>query len=282
MAARNTTTLLVDAALRGYLGPRLAADAGFNMAPVIRGLNAKNWKASKELVADRIRAQANGKLAADASLEDVTDFLDNLDDVVAEEPIAAMKDAVEEAEGDEPETTEDADAGSNDEVLAKLKDLLPEDVFSQVEAALKGTEKTEEAEPTTAETQPDPDPAEDQKGKPPMVTKSAMDAALARVAKDTEARTIARLRAVSDAREAVAPFVGTVNVAAMDSADDVYKFALDQAGVDLKDVPAAAFPAMVKLLRKPGSEAAPRPKHANDAASASSFDKMFPNANRLA
>jgi hypothetical protein len=125
----------------------------------------------------------------------------------------------------------------------------------------------------------------------PMVTKAAMDAAIAtavglatkRAAQEAESSTIARLRAIAEAEKAVRPYIGEIAVA-QDSAAAVYRLALDAAGVDLTGVPEAAFPAMVKLLPKPDDQpkaAAKSSRVALDSAGVDRRNAMFPNGNRL-
>lgn len=63
------------------------------------------------------------------------------------------------------------------------------------------------------------------------------------MANDAAADAVARVNALHVAREAVKPLVGVV---AMDSAEAVYKFALDHEKVALDGVPAAAYPALVR------------------------------------
>lgn len=90
--------------------------------------------------------------------------------------------------------------------------------------------------------------------------KPAMDAAtVRRMIADAEQRGAARVAAIEVAKRAVAPHIG--EVVGMDSADAVYKLALDAAGVDLKGVHPSAYPALVKMLPKPGTiaqDAAPK------------------------
>lgn len=80
--------------------------------------------------------------------------------------------------------------------------------------------------------------------------KPAMDAATVRkMIADAEKRGAQRQASIEIAKKAVAPFVG--EVVGMDSAEAVYKLALDHAGVDLTGVPASAYKAMVGMLRQP-------------------------------
>jgi hypothetical protein len=74
----------------------------------------------------------------------------------------------------------------------------------------------------------------------PIITKLAMDAAIAAAVKQAKDD----MEALHIARKEVAPMVGEV---ALDSAEAVYKFALDQAGIDIKGVHPSAYRAIVKL-----------------------------------
>lgn len=124
------------------------------------------------------------------------------------------------------------------------------------------------------------DEDDDGKKKDPV----AMDAAINAAVADAEKRTVARMQAIHQAERDVEPYVGRLAVA-MDSAEAVYKVALDAAKVDLEGVHPSAYKAMVRMLPKPGSEAAPvqtRTSIAQDAAlGAASFDALFPEASKM-
>lgn len=90
------------------------------------------------------------------------------------------------------------------------------------------------------------------------VTKDAMDAAIKAAIEQTKKRE----RAAAIAREAVRPVVGAVDLA-MDSAESIYKFALEHQGVDLSGVPESAYPALFGAVRKTSS---PAPRIAMDSA----------------
>jgi hypothetical protein len=66
------------------------------------------------------------------------------------------------------------------------------------------------------------------------VRKSAMDAAIAQVRKDTRAETIALINGINEAKEKVRPYVG-VMAGAFDSAEGVYRQALAMRGVPEAD-----------------------------------------------
>jgi hypothetical protein len=101
---------------------------------------------------------------------------------------------------------------------------------------------------------------------------AAMDAAIAAA----ESRTVARMNAIRQAEKDVAPFIG--EVVAQDSAEAIYKLALDAAGVKTDGVHVSAYRAMVGMLPKPGTVVDHAPRFAADAAAASDFASRFPTA----
>jgi hypothetical protein len=106
--------------------------------------------------------------------------------------------------------------------------------------------------------------------------KAAMDSAIRSAVSAAETATVKRMNAIRQAEREVQPLIG--EVVAQDSAEAVYKLALDHAGVDLAGVPAAAFGAMVRMLSKPAEKS---PRVAMDAASTTDFAAMFPTAGKV-
>ena len=106
-----------------------------------------------------------------------------------------------------------------------------------------GDDDDETPPPTQDDEQSDktPTPAQDK-------ATVAMDAATVKreIAKAVAAER-ARNQAANQARRDVAHLVGDV---AMDSADDIYKFALEQHGVETKGVHSSAYRSMVQMLGK--------------------------------
>jgi hypothetical protein len=147
-------------------------------------------------------------------------------------------------EDDEPTEDEEED----DEEEKKRKE----------EAARKKAEDEDEEEETKKDKEDD---------------KKAMDAAIAAAVKKTETDTIARMNAIRQAEKDVQPIVG--EVAAMDSAEAIYKFALDHAGIDTAGVHASAYATLVKMHI---TGQAKKPMIAQDAAASNSFWGQFPNA----
>ena len=112
------------------------------------------------------------------------------------------------------------------------------------------------------------------------VTKVAMDAAIAKAVNDAISKTTARLNARDEAARFVRPWIGDIAVA-MDSASEVYKFALEQAGEDVTDIHPSAYKALLSKIPRPGDEQQRTPHVAMDKAAHDKFLERFPNANRL-
>jgi len=185
-------------------------------------------------------------------------------------------------------------------IRATLKPLLAADADLEAEVrkallALDEADKEDEKDKKPAEDEDEEDkkdkPAEDEdddsedkktaddedEEDDEKVSKTAMDSAI-RLAADSATKKAGRnFRAVREAEQAVRPLIG--DVVAMDSADDVYRTALEQSGVDIKGVHPSAFPAMVKMAISQKENS--RPVIAQDSASISEFEKAYPTAGKL-
>lgn len=119
----------------------------------------------------------------------------------------------------------------------------------------------------------DEDDDEDKEGK------AAMDAALIRKA---EENVMGRIRQANEARECVRALVGDVSLVAMDSAEDIYRFALDSVGANHKGVHPSALKSMVEFTISQKSEARkPAATIGMDSAATTSFAKAFPGATKM-
>ena len=107
-----------------------------------------------------------------------------------------------------------------------------------------------------------------------LTFKTDSDAAIVKLA---TANARAEFKAIREAEEDVRPLIGAV--AAMDSAEAVYRYALDAVGVANKGEHASALPALVSLAKERKPQTGNR--IANDAASAKSFAERFPTATQL-
>lgn len=291
MATRHANlsrqALLASGALRTYLRPKLAADTKLDLDPILLPVTSKNWRDQKAKIKAALDSALAGKLAKDADISDIIDILEELDDAVDKEDDEIGVDEKDDDDDDEEEKKKKAK-----EAAEKLKDAAEDESDDDDDDEDKRAKDRRGAKDRRS--------AKDRKGardkakgmdEQPMITKAAMDAAIAsavslarrQAAQDAEISTIARLRAIAEAEKAVRPYIGEIAIA-QDSAAAVYRLALDAAGVDLTGVPEAAFPAMVRLLPKPGEQTqtvAKATRVALDSAAVSKRNEMFPNANRL-
>lgn len=233
----------IRAALGAFLKPRLAQDAAPKDITAI--LNANK---SPKAIAQAVVGKYKTKLAADMELE-------------PEELVEIIEASAESVEPDEEQKVAGDD--DNESIISLLREAgVSEEVIAKIAAALS---------PSVAEDE-DKDDDKDEK-----VSKTAMDSAI-RLAADSATKTAAEnFRRVREAEQAVRPLIG--DVVAMDSADDVYRTALEQAGVDINGVHPSAFPAMVRMAISQKENS--RPVIAQDSASISDFEKAFPTAGKL-
>ena len=68
-------------ALMIALKPKLAMDAKIDLAPLFKGVTAKNFKEKKPAIVEGVTTLTAGKLAQDASINDVAALLDSLEGV---------------------------------------------------------------------------------------------------------------------------------------------------------------------------------------------------------
>ncbi len=195
---------------------------------------------------DSVRSALVGKLAQDADITEIDRLFDRLAQDAEEEDKAEeeAKKAAEEAAAKKAAEDEDDD------------ELYEDDPDNPGKRRKK----------VTAEDEDD----EDKGKKEPEVTKAAMDSAIASAIKKTKAD----MEALHTARKEVAPMVGEV---ALDSAEAVYKFALDHAKIDTEGVHPSAYRAMVKM----SLTEKPRVPPAQDSAAAKEAVVMFPALTRF-
>ena len=161
------------------------------------------------------------KLAQDATIDEVMELLDKA-----------------ETEADKASASGGTGAADEKHEDKKDEDKLP---FAK-DAAKKAAD--EEKRGNEAENEP-------KAGKP------AMDAAIVAGIRADVTREVGRalreqFQAAAVAREAVRPHVGEVALS-MDSAESIYRYALDKAGVDVTGVHPSAYGAMVKMLPDPAT-----------------------------
>ncbi|WP_205954240.1 DUF2213 domain-containing protein [Pantoea stewartii] len=237
----------IRAALGAFLKPRLAQDAEPKDLTAI--LNANK---SPKQIAQAVVGKYKTKLAADMELEP--------EELV--EIIEASSDGVEPEE--EQKVAGDDD---NESIISLLREAgVSEEMIAKISAALS---------PSVAQ---DEDKDDDKKDEKDKVSKTAMDSAI-RLAQDSATKAAAEnFRKVREAEQAVRPLIG--DVVAMDSADDVYRTALEQAEVDITGVHPSAYPSLVRMAIQQKENSRPAPL-AQDSASISEFEKAFPTAGKL-
>ncbi|MDH2051171.1 DUF2213 domain-containing protein [Achromobacter marplatensis] len=255
----SKTAIAVAAGLRVYLRPKLAQDAALgDLGPLVKGLTAKNFASERPRLVRAVEGRFKGKLAQDADLADLVEVIDAFSDPA--DPVVA---------GDE-EDPETPPVAEDDDLMAKMRDMI---------SAKLGAEEAERimqaiGEPSGAEDSP---PAFAGKPDEP-VSKPAMDAALAKATKEGENAAVARMTAIRTAEQECRPIIG--DIIAQDSAEAVYKMALDAKGIDLTDTPPSAYRALVKLALT--QEQTPKtPRLAQDSAAHKGFSDRYPTASHV-
>lgn len=105
------------------------------------------------------------------------------------------------------------------------------------------------------------------------VTKDELTAAVREAEERTAKRVRAETQALQSAREAVKPIVGQVSMA-LDSAADVYKFALEHLGVNIAGVPADMYGTLLEVHQSASKRS--KATHAMDSSSSVvNFDSEF-------
>ncbi|MGO4560987.1 DUF2213 domain-containing protein [Rhizobiales bacterium 3FA27D7] len=120
---------------------------------------------------------------------------------------------------------------------------------------------------------------DDEDDKEEKVSKSAMDEAIRTSAEAVEKRVRKQFNDIRIAEDEVRPYVGKIAVAC-DSADKVYRHALDAMKIDIAGLHPSAYRSLLKALPVPSTSAAPVTT-AMDAAAQDAYSQRFPNAGRL-
>lgn len=262
---------MVMGGLYGLLKPKLAADAQIAWPQVLGEITSKNYTDLKPKLEAGLKEALKGKLAKDANLDDMHEFMDRLDkaEPAEDEEAPPMKPAAEDEAETEEEKKVRMDKRAKDKKAAMDEEETAEEKAERMKARDAKRAKDAKAAKDAAE--------EADKDK---VTKPAMDAALKAHGAAVEAATIARLNAIADARELVRPYVGAL-AGAYDSAEAVHRAALGVMKVDVaKDVHASALPHIIKAQPLPDGKK-PTVFIAADAAHTKSYYERFPGAEHI-
>ena len=245
-------------AIIAYLMPKMAQDAQIDLTPAFHGVTSKNFETKKSFMVDGIKKATAGKLAQDADIEDVVGLIDALKTV----EVAEGEDEMEPNAGGPVFEKKAEDEGGAREFLASR--LSDED--------MQAYEKLMATSQQSAMDEDEEEVVEKEKEKD-VITKPAMDAAIAAAVKKVQETA----RAVRAAEDDVRPYIGNIAMAC-DSADDVYRTALTSLNVDVAGVHPSAFKAILKTIPVPGAATIKTTSIAMDAKNVSSFHEMFPAA----
>eukprot|EP01037_Dinobryon_pediforme_P019159 gene19159-19533_t len=274
---------LLQGASLAYLAPKLASDAKLDLGSVFAGITTKNFKAKKPAIVADVTKKVAGKLAQDADLADFAKLLDSLEDV---EPAEDAETVEEPAVKTTPEKVamSDKDKALDADPIAKVKDFLKGKISADDLAKIDEICGAGKAEDDIADGDDDEGMTSMDKGakdeeKKDMVTKPAMDAAIAAAVKVAQDAASKNQREIREAERAVRPYVGELAIAC-DSAAGVYSAALKVLGVKVEGVHPSAYPAILAAQPIPGSK--PKvTKIAQDSAQAKSFAERYPDASRI-
>ena len=248
-------TVAVRAALRAVLRPVMAADAALDIKGLVGNVTGKTIKADAQRIAKAIRAKG---IALDEDLiqrtveeaaKDESEEEAHANEVLGGEKANRTlnrEDPDREGEGKDAEPNPE-DGYIIDRIVKVLSAAgVPASVIDAVREVGKRPNEDESPEEAHAH-----EVLGGEKANREEEAKRAMDAAM----KLAEKRTIERMRAIRQAEREVAPILG--EVAAMDSAEAVYKMALDALSVDLTGVHPSAYGPMLRALQaaKPAKSA---------------------------
>lgn len=294
-------------ALVGYLSPRLAQDAKINFYPVLSDLTSENFKDRVPSMVAALKEQTKGKLAQDANIDDVAKLLETLQAIGITEDAAKDDEDKDVKKADKPAAEDAAEEWLKDKLGKDDWDTYNEKKGAKDKKHAKRDKDAEDKKKGAKDADPDdldPDKKKDKdaedakrakdkaKGKdapddfqgkpkdPDMVDKPTMDAAIKKVAEDTESAVVARMNGVREAEKAIRPYVGELAIAC-DSAQKVYESAFKILKKDVKGIPPEAYHAILEMMPLPGKVPAKKQSIAQDSAAGKSFAERWPTAARI-
>lgn len=296
-AVMQPKAALAMGVLLHHISPLLAQDEEINIRPALKGVTAKNFKQRIPKIAADVARITKGKLVEDADLGDVADLLGGLQEINAPDLVeqAAGTDKPEPLDPDAPPQNidEDADPMNADpgddpmaKVMAYLQDKLSPEDLAAVQAMCQGEATDEDPDDKRDDKMPKKPFARDtipaNKTAPIGVTRGAMDAALAKARKDAASDAVRTHQEIRAAERAVRPYVGDLPELAADSAEDVYRTALEMLGEDVEGVhPSAYSHILAKMPTADARATESKRRPAMDSRGAQGFAERFPNAARL-
>jgi uncharacterized protein len=282
---------LLAALRRKYQTPQHAMKAlGLDEA-LLENLNMDKSVSSKRKALDALTAYLAPRLAKDAKPEELSKVLlmafdaeeDDDDKKKKEAEDKAAKDKKAKDEAEEKERKEAADKKAHDRKMGK--DRKAKDAAEELKEKLKDKMEAEDWKQACDDIDgmmgaSDEEEDEEEKKKKEAEDKKAHDAEMKKAMDEALAGERQRQRDVREAERFVRPWIGDLKIA-YDSAEDVYKAALEARGKNVKDVHPSAYRAILEMMPKPGEHArveARQNQIAMDSSRAKSFAEMYPGA----
>lgn len=276
-AVPSRTAIRLQAALSA-----LAMDSKPDLSAALNGVRAKTISAQKSVIAKAIRVAFDAEGGAVGATPDdvIMKVLDMVEGQAKAEP-AEMDEAPVAAT--EPTAAPGA-GGKMDK--AKLMEWLKakglgEDDMSELDGMYGDPTEDEDETPEEKAERMRKEQAADKAAKDNMVSREAMDQAIATTAETVTAQVLRTAREIASAFAYVRPWVGELaNDAAITSPESVYRKALGTLGVSGADkLHADALRPILDAQPKPGVRR--DPTVAMDAASIEDFDKRFPHLTHI-
>ena len=292
---------VVYGALAGYLAPKMAKDTKIDLSPILASIDKANFKEQRPVIAAALRAVATPKLKSGAVIGD--DLEATLLALDAAEPEEEEKKAKKEGEDESEEERKKREADDkrakdkraadrkarDEEVKGFLKEKMKaEDYKAACDMIDKRARDEGEGESESEEEKRKREKKEGEDRKSAMdaalagmVSKTAMDAAIAKASAEATAKALSTAAAIRVAEENVRPIVGKI-VVACDSAEAVYRTACQMKGIDITGKhPDAFWPILEAKFQAPQNLGGGGKTIAQDSASVADFAKRFPNAARI-
>ena len=281
-APPSRMALIARGALMAFL-PTLAVDHKLDLAGVTQGVTSKNWLERKPTILAAVKPM----LAQDADVGTLHKLLDGLDGEAKPGAVGNDDDMAPADGGNLSPTETDASLDATDadpcaELMAMLQGKLPPEELQAFEAKLRAAitpAAAVDADPAGPPATPGTPPNPATKKEDDVISKPAMDAALAKTKSEAIAEGRKLARDIAEAEKVVKPYVGVLP--AMDSAEEVYKAALELLNVKVDGVHPSAYRAVLEARQVPGSEAAPRARTVVAMDAQTEVSKQFPGVSRI-
>lgn len=138
---KSRKALVASGALMAFLSPRLAKDAALpDINALLKDVTAATWQAQKPKIRMALDAALTGKLAKDASLDEVVNMLDKLDDITDETAADEDPDEPEEQKAERMAKAKAAGDEDGPEMKPDVKAAMDAAIAASVTKAVAATE----------------------------------------------------------------------------------------------------------------------------------------------